>query len=71
MVKFELYNLRQIICACKNYMEALLEENKKFVSDHCILTFAQLQRHSVSHLFSKSAWITKGRGFYPFKFHNI
>lgn len=40
MVKFKFHNFRQVIRACKNHMEAFLEENKNFRSDHYIFTAA-------------------------------
>lgn len=40
MVEFKFHNFRQVIRACKNHMEAFLEENKNFRSDHYIFTGA-------------------------------
>lgn len=34
MIKFQFHNLRQVTDACKNHMEAFLEENKNCVSDN-------------------------------------
>lgn len=41
MVKFKFHNFRQVICACKNHVEALLQENKNFRLDHYICTVNQ------------------------------
>lgn len=38
MIKIELHNFRQVIRACKNHMEAFLEENKNHRSDSYIFT---------------------------------
>ena len=36
VVKFKFHNFGQVIRACNNHMEAFLEENKNFWSDHYV-----------------------------------